>query len=70
MVRKSLTGKMPPLVEIDQEVLILPFFTLERGETLKEEPVAYKAWGKLNDQRDNAMIVRHAFTGSSDVEDR
>ena len=66
MVRKSLTGKLPPLFEIDQEVLVLPFFTLERGETLKEEPVAYKAWGKLNDQRDSVMIICHAFTGSLD----
>ena len=62
-------GKTPPLVEIDQEVLVFPFFALERGETLKEEPVAYKSWGTLNDQRDGVMIICHAFTGSSDVED-
>ena len=60
---------MPPLVEIDQEVLVLPSFTLECGEALKDVPVAYKTWGKLNEQRDNVMIICHAFTGSSDVED-
>ena len=60
---------MSPLVEIDQEILVLPSFTLECGETLKDVTVAYKTWGKLNEQRDNVMIICHAFTGSSDVED-
>ena len=60
---------MPPLVNIDQEVLVLPSFTLECGETLRDVPVAYKTWGKLNERRDNVMIICHAFTGSSDVED-
>jgi len=60
---------MPPLVEIDQDIIVLPSFTLECGETLRDVPVAYKAWGKLNEQRDNVMIICHAFTGSSDVED-
>ncbi|KAF9643674.1 homoserine O-acetyltransferase [Thelephora ganbajun] len=60
---------MSPLVEIDQEILVLPSFTLECGETLRDVPVAYKTWGKLNEQRDNVMIICHAFTGSSDVED-
>ncbi|PCH42329.1 hypothetical protein WOLCODRAFT_72272, partial [Wolfiporia cocos MD-104 SS10] len=32
-------------------------------------PVAYKTRGKLNETRDNVMIIYHAFTGSSDVED-
>ena len=60
---------MPPLVEICQETLVLPSFTLECGETLRDVPVAYKTWGKLNEQRDNVMVICHAFTGSSDVED-
>ena len=60
---------MPPPVEIDQEILVVPSFTLECGETLRDVPVAYKTWGKLNDEKDNVMIICHAFTGSSDVED-
>ncbi|KAI0785922.1 homoserine O-acetyltransferase [Abortiporus biennis] len=54
---------------LDQETLTLPTFTLESGRTLKQVPVAYKTWGKLNAARDNVMIICHAFTGSADVED-
>lgn len=61
---------MPPLIElIDQETTTIPQFTLECGATLKQVPVAYKTWGKLNDSKDNVMIICHAFTGSADVED-
>ncbi|KAI0768117.1 homoserine O-acetyltransferase [Trametes elegans] len=54
---------------IDQNIFHVPSFTLESGRTLRDVPVAYKTWGKLNDARDNVMIICHAFTGSSDVED-
>ncbi|KAG2361874.1 hypothetical protein BDR07DRAFT_1609824 [Suillus spraguei] len=58
---------LPPLV--DQNICIIPSFTLENGRLLREVPVAYKTWGKLNATRDNVMIICHAFTGSTDVED-
>ena len=54
---------------VDQDIYVVPSFTLESGYTLREVPVAYKTWGKLNDTRDNVMIICHAFTGSADVED-
>jgi homoserine O-acetyltransferase len=60
---------MPQFFEIDQNILVLPSFTLECGEILRDVPVAYKTWGKLNEQRDNVMIICHAFTGSADLED-
>jgi homoserine O-acetyltransferase/O-succinyltransferase len=54
---------------IDQNIYVVPAFTLECGRELHHVPVAYKTWGKLNETRDNAMIICHAFTGSADVED-
>ncbi len=54
---------------LDQDIYVAPSFTLESGRILRDVPVAYKTWGKLNDKRDNVMIICHAFTGSADVED-
>jgi len=54
---------------IDQTIHIIPSFTLECGITLRQVPVAYKTWGKLNEKKDNVMVICHAFTGSADVED-
>ncbi|KAH7909747.1 homoserine O-acetyltransferase [Hygrophoropsis aurantiaca] len=54
---------------VEQQIFTIPSFTLENGMTLQDVPVAYKVWGKLNENRDNVMIICHAFTGSADVED-
>ncbi|KAH6903467.1 homoserine O-acetyltransferase [Coprinopsis sp. MPI-PUGE-AT-0042] len=61
---------MPLLTDlVEQNIHIVPSFELENGAVLKDAPVAYKTWGKLNEARDNVMIICHAFTGSADVED-
>ncbi|KAI0749501.1 homoserine O-acetyltransferase [Daedaleopsis nitida] len=54
---------------LDQSVFHVPSFTLESSDIIKNAPVAYKTWGTLNSAKDNVMIICHAFTGSSDVED-
>lgn len=53
----------------DQEIAIIPSFTLECGVTLRNVPVAYTARGTLSPKGDNAMVVCHALTGSADVGD-
>jgi len=40
-------------------------FHLEGGGVLKELDIAYDVYGKLNDNKDNAILVIHALTGSS-----
>jgi homoserine O-acetyltransferase len=53
----------------NQNVAIVPIFVLESGAMLTNVPVAYSTWGTLNDTGDNALVVCHALTGSSDASD-
>ncbi|MGH3939402.1 MAG: homoserine O-acetyltransferase family protein [Pseudonocardiaceae bacterium] len=43
----------------------LPGLALERGGTLPRVRLAYETWGRLNAQRDNAVLVLHAMSGDS-----
>mmetsp|Transcript_11688 Transcript_11688/g.13509 ORF Transcript_11688/g.13509 Transcript_11688/m.13509 type:complete len:421 (-) Transcript_11688:2023-3285(-) len=47
---------------------VVPTFTLESGKTLKQVPVKYKTFGKLNSTKDNCMIVCHALTGNASLD--
>jgi homoserine O-acetyltransferase len=43
-------------------------FALESGEFLPGVEIAYRTWGELSPEADNAVIVCHALTGSADVD--
>ena len=53
----------------DQQIAIVPSFTLESGVTLRNVPVAFTTRGRLSDQGDNALVICHALSGSADVAD-
>jgi homoserine O-acetyltransferase len=40
---------------------------LERGGELPEITVVYETYGKLNERRDNAVLICHALSGDSHV---
>jgi homoserine O-acetyltransferase len=52
-----------------RRIVIVPEFTLESGVTLRDVPVAYHAWGRLNERGDNAVLVCHALTGDTNAAD-
>ncbi|MBS1230117.1 MAG: metX [Proteobacteria bacterium] len=61
MIGFSLSRETKRLV-VDQ-----PFF-LESGEVLPRLAIAYRTWGTLSPERDNAIVVCHALTGSADAD--
>jgi len=40
---------------------------LDCGKTVKDFPLAYETYGKLNENKDNAILVFHALTGDQFV---
>ena len=49
--------------------LVLDELLLESGHRLVDVPVAYSTWGSLAPARDNAVLICHALTGSSNAAD-
>ena len=52
-----------------RQTLQLPSFRFEDGTEFFDVPVAYQTWGQLNAAHDNAVLVCHALTGNSAVDE-
>ncbi|CAG8515377.1 14740_t:CDS:2 [Funneliformis mosseae] len=50
----------------DQSIIIIPEFKLHSGIVLHDVSVAYKTWGKLNQKKNNVMLICNVYTGSAD----
>ncbi|CAN5332604.1 homoserine O-acetyltransferase [soil metagenome] len=50
---------------IQKKEFRLPAFTTLGGKTIREVKIGYETYGKLNAQRDNAILVAHFFSGTS-----
>jgi len=44
-------------------------FQLENGEQLESPIIAYNTYGRMNEQRDNVIVICHALTANSDPDD-
>ncbi len=51
------------------QILRVPEFRFEDGTRLRDVPIAYRSWGELNAAGDNAVLVCHALTGDTAVDE-
>ena len=63
----EIPGPTSPLaVGRDQRYLVVPSFKLESGIEVRNVPIAFKTWGKLDPvTRDNVLLVCHPISGLS-----
>jgi homoserine O-acetyltransferase len=60
-VRSAEPLRHAEVLELDEPLL------LERGGRLERVQVAYETYGKLNEKKDNAVLICHALSGDSHV---
>ena len=54
-------------IENIKQITITKPLRLDCGQTIKDFPIAYETYGKLNEDRNNAILVFHALTGDQFV---
>ena len=52
-----------------QKFAVISSLKLESGIWITAFPIAFKTWGRLNEARNNVLVVCHALTGSADASD-
>ena len=54
-------------IEDINKIIVTKPLKLDCGKTIKDFPIAYETYGKLNENKDNAILVFHALTGDQFV---
>jgi len=54
-------------VENIKQIIVAKPLKLDCGKTIKDFPIAYETFGKLNEKKNNAILVFHALTGDQFV---
>ena len=54
-------------IENINKITVTKPLKLDCGKTIKDFPLAYETYGKLNENKDNAILVFHALTGDQFV---
>ena len=59
-------GAAPPaLALVEKQRFVLPTYTTVRGQTIKQVQVGWESYGRLNQAKDNAILVTHYFSANS-----
>ena len=54
-------------IENIKQITVTKPLILDCGQTIKDFPIAYETYGKLNEKKNNAILVFHALTGDQFV---
>jgi homoserine O-acetyltransferase len=57
-------------IENINKIIVTKPLKLDCGKTIKDFPLAYETYGKLNENKDNAILVFHALTGDQFVAEK
>ena len=58
---------MNRIIDDINKIIVTKPLKLDCGKTIKDFPIAYETYGKLNENKDNAILVFHALTGDQFV---
>jgi len=50
-----------------KKIIVTKPLKLDCGQTIKDFPIAYETYGKLNEKKNNAILIFHALTGDQFV---
>jgi len=56
-------------IENIKQIIVTKSLELDCGQTIKNFPIAYETYGKLNKEKNNAILIFHALTGDQFVTD-